>query len=179
MKKLKNYELLNLLIQKMEKGEKMLFFNRGGWQTELLLVKDGIFDVKIHHLSKEGNELFFNIETKNNNYGAPLVVQEPSFGIPCDKITDNALKGFIVGALIVEEGKITERFSWSNLFLKGLTFNISSSGELKVNGKSRGFLSLLFLPDKNRMEGYVGVFTPQAPKKIKVVEMEDLLLSQL
>ena len=37
----------------------------------------------------------------------------------------------------------------------------------------------VFLPDKNRLDGYVGVFKPEPVEIIKVLEMEDLILTSI
>lgn len=80
-----------------------------------------------------------------------------------------------------EGGKISERYSWSNLVLvQNKNFRITLDGELQANGQSKGYLQALFLADKNRIKGFVGVFAPEKPKgKVRVLEMENLLLKCL
>lgn len=167
-------------LSKMGIGETWDTPLRKGWRIMFTKTEDG-FDVKIYCPTEDRKgEMFFTVDTSGNPYGAPKIIQEPTLGISC-KEAGVEIDGNIVGALIVgESGKIEDRFSWSNLvFTKNLGIYISEKGKLIIETKSQGYLSLLFLPDKNRIEGYVGVFTPEKPEKVKVIELEDLLLSQL
>ncbi|MCD4704671.1 hypothetical protein K8R66_01195 [bacterium] len=164
----------------MDVGEHITLPGRKGWFYEYTKREEG-FDVKVYNPTKDGkNEMFFTIDTSGNLYGAPEVIQETTLGIPCKNVGVN-IDGNVIGALVVgASGKIDERFSWTNVVLmKNLSLSISEEGELLIDSKSKGFLRLLFLPDKNRMKGYVGVFTPTQPKQVKIIEMEDLLLEQL
>lgn len=162
-------------------GEEEVILGRGGWLHRITGTDKGA-DIQIYNPDAAGDgKKFFAVDTAGNPYGAPMIIQEPSLGVPCRNAGVN-VDGNIVGALVVDEsGKIAERFSWSNVvFMKGGSFSISSEGELTVNGETKGYLSIAFLADKNRIQGYVGVFVPQKPVGApKIVEMEDLLLQQL
>ena len=168
-------------MRKLNAGDVEIVQGRGGWLYKLTGTATGA-DIRIYNPAGDGDkEKFFAVDTAGNPYGAPMIIQEPSLGIPCRNAGVN-VDGHIVGALVTDGSeKIVERFSWSNLvYIKGGSFNISSDGELTVNGERKGYLSLIFLADKNRIQGYVGVFVPQKPVGCaKVIEMEDLLLSQL
>lgn len=196
-------------LTKMGIGENWDTPLRKGWRIKFTKTEDG-FDVKIYNPAADNKgEMFFVVDTSNNPYGAPEVIQETTLGIPF-QVTDGSkttgvyntngelkianhnflistnpiretIEDKIVGALVIgKSGKIEERFSWTNvIFMKNLSLFISEEGELFINDKSKGFLHLLFLPDKNRMKGYVGVFTPEKSNLVKIIEMEDLLLSQL
>jgi len=88
----------------------------------------------------------------------------------------------ITGAIVLDgDGKVSGRFSWSNIvFAKKQTFSISAEGELVVNGASEGFLHAVFLADKNRLTGYVGVFKPVKPEQpVRILEMETLVLGSV
>jgi len=164
----------------MEIGQSLTVPGLQGWKTKVTKKENG-FDTKIYHPTEDGKcEMFFTIDTSGNPYRAPEVIQETTLGIPCKEIGINN-DGNVVGALVIGvSGKIDERFSWTNVvFMKNLTFSISEEGELLIDGKSKGFLQLLFLPDKNRMKGFVGVFIPKKSKEVKIIELEDLLLEQL
>lgn len=167
-------------LTKMGIGETWDTPLRKGWKITFTKVEDG-FNVKIYNPTADHKgEMFFTIDTSSNLYGAPEVIQETTLGISCKDVGVD-VNGKVVGALVIgNSGKIEERFSWTNVvFMKNLSLFISGEGELFIDNKSKGFLKLLFLPDKNRMKGFVGVFTPEKPEKVKVIELEDLLLSQL
>lgn len=168
-------------MRKLNDGDVEIVQGRGGWLYKLTGTATGA-DIRIYNpAGGGGKEKFFAIETTLNPYGAPMVIQEPSLSVPCNTINGVEVGGKIIGALVVgQNGEIAERFSWSNLvFIKGGIFTITVEGELFVNGASKGYLRLLFLADKNRMQGFVGVFVPQKPEKVVVKEMEDILLAQL
>lgn len=175
-----NLSKFTKLMEKMAIGEFITIPGRGGWKIKSTKTKEG-FDTELFNPTSDGKgKRWFSINTKDNPYGAPIVIQEPTLGILCKDVGVD-IEDTVVGALVIgNSGKIEERFSWSNIvFMKKLKFSITKKGELIINGKSKGFLSLLFLPDKNRMKGYVGVFTSKKPEKVKILEMEDLLLRQL
>lgn len=136
-------------------------------------------DIRLFNPVEGGGEKFFAVTTEGNPYGAPIVIQEPSLGVPCQSCGVD-IDGMIVGALIVVMGKVVERFSWSTvIYIKKGQFVISPDGQLTVNDQPRGWLRAVFLPDKNRMKGFVGVFGPEKPDTVKVLEMEDLLVASL
>ncbi len=168
-------------MKQLKVGEEEVIEGRKGWMIRLIGREGGV-DITVYNPTPDGKgERWFKVDTTGNPYGAPMVIQEPSLGIPCRNAGVN-VDGHIVGALVVDgSGRITERFSWSNVvFIKGGKVDISSEGELRVNDEPKGYLKIVFLADKNRIQGYVGVFVPQKPVgAAKVIEMEDLLLSQL
>ncbi len=134
----------------------------------------------VHLNPTEGGYKFFQYSTVDNKYGAGMIEQEPTLGVPCRNCGVD-VDGTIVGALVLDEdGKICERFSWSNLvYAQKGEFLLSNQDELKVNGKTKGFFKAIFLADKNRIKGYVGVFGSAKPEQVKVLEMENLLLTSI
>ena len=148
----------------------------------------------IHHPETDeddnptNRDKFFTVDTVYSDFGAPMVIQEPTLGIPCREAGVD-IDGRIVGALVLDsDGKVVKRFSWSKLVFvekrgfeitpTGLLFEQDPTGTKFLVGRLRAF----FLPDKNRMDGYVGIFGPSDPKDIKpvkILEMEDLLLASL
>lgn len=154
-------------------GEKVQVGGRGGWLYNLIGTEEGA-DLEVVNPAEDGGEKFFVFSTVGNPFGAGKIVQERTLGV-------QSIEGRIIGALVVgEDGKIKERFSWSNIvFFKKKTFSVSAGGELTVDGASKGFLAALFLADKNRIDGFVGIFKPMRPDTVKVLEMEDLLLASI
>jgi hypothetical protein len=158
-------------------GETLEVVGRGGWVYRLTGTEKGA-DIRISNPSADGGEKYFAVDTSKNVYGAPVVFQEPTLGIPAKNVRGVEIDGNIVGALVMTpEGTVAERFSWSNLvYIKGKTVEITPEGELLIDGKSKGLLNLLLLPDKDRLNGYVGVFAPSSPEKIRARELQDFML---
>jgi hypothetical protein len=202
-------ELADLAAAKLKIGESFTLTGRKGWFYKHTKTEAGLED-KNFNPTKDGKEKFYITDTTGSLYGAPMIKQETSLGIPfkitgdvvidVDKDPEGLLKigkhdcwartnpgksdlrGNIVGALLTDNlhKAITDRFSWSGVvFFENLEFTITEKNELIIDGKSKGFLRLLFLADKNRIEGYIGVFVPQKQKKVKILEVEELLLGQL
>jgi hypothetical protein len=186
------FGVLNM-VKDLPKDTEIMIPCRDGWECMLTRRHEG-FDINIRfpETSEEGDPTgrykFFAIDTSGRPYGAPIVVQEPSLGVFCrDAGVD--IDGRIVGALVLDaDGKITQRFSWSKLvFVEKRGFEITPTGLLFVQDPAGtkfliGRLRAIFLPDKNRFDGYVGIFGPSDPnniKPVKVLEMEDLLLASL
>ncbi|MDP1884141.1 MAG: hypothetical protein Q8L10_02130 [Candidatus Moranbacteria bacterium] len=153
-------------------GEQVRVVGRGGWVYDLIGTESGA-DVEVSNPVEGGGEKFFTFSTVGNPYGAGKIVQERTLGISTEH-------GRIVGALILDEsGKIVERFSWSNaVYAKRQTVEIVA-GELFIAGASKGHLAAAFMPDKNRLDGLVGIFKPTKSETVKVLEMEDLLLASI
>jgi hypothetical protein len=172
-------EILEALA-KLKPGEQVTVPGRGGWEWKFTACEGGGFDVTHRNPAGDGRYKFFAYSTAGNKYGAGMTEQEPSLGVPCRDCGVD-IDGAVVGALVRgEDGKIRERFSWSNLvFMQGGTFLIGPDGAFAVNGTLKGYLQAVFLPDKNRIRGYVGVFGPAKPEQVKVLEMEDLLLATI
>lgn len=173
------------MVNGMQVGEKIICFGRKGWQYEITKVSnDGEFDLRAYNPDPETEQSrWFEVDTsaKVSQYGAPVIVQEPFLGIALSKFGIN-IEGKLVGALVLDnKGDIVGRFSRSNIvFMKKQSFSVDTEGQLLVDGCSNGFLSALFLADKERIKGYVGIFKPaRQEEKVKVIEMEDLLINQL
>lgn len=171
------------ILNELENGERVTIQGRSGWEIVIEKTKEG-FDL-IHRNPEytgpgETSYKFFEYTTVSNPYGAGMIVQEPTLGFPC-RDCGVEVDGTIVGALILDSnGKIVERFSWSNLvYVKKGNFTISQDGLLEVNEEGKGYLRAIFLADKNRIRGYVGVFGPNKPDEVKVLEMETLILDSL
>ncbi|MDP1619944.1 MAG: hypothetical protein Q8M12_03020, partial [bacterium] len=143
------------------------------WVYRIIGAGDGA-DIEASNPVEGGGEKFFTFSTVGNPYGAGKIIQERSLGIATEY-------GRVVGALVLDtDGKVAERFSWSNsVYMKKQTVEIAATGELFVGGVSKGYLAAVFLPDKNRLDGYVGIFKPTRPEMVKVLEMEDLLLASI
>ncbi len=178
-----NETLLDEILEKLgqlKPGETVTIPGRGGWKIEIAACEGGGFDVAHYNPADDGRKKFYLYTTVGNKYGAGRMKQEPSLGVPCRDCGAD-IGGAIVGALVRGgDGKIIDRFSWSNhVFVQKGTFSIGADGALTVNGAPKGFLQAVFLPDKNRLEGYVGVFGSAKPERVMVVEMEDLLLATI
>ncbi|OGL65617.1 hypothetical protein A3B21_03070 [Candidatus Uhrbacteria bacterium RIFCSPLOWO2_01_FULL_47_24] len=175
-------EVLNLL-SKLGIGESVTLPGRGGWMMRVTVCDTG-YDFTHRNPTDQGQSKFFNYTTVGNPYGAGKIKQEPSLGVQC-RNCGVEVDGAIVGAIVLnDEGKVTARFSWSNLTFppdpsKAKVFSISAAGELTVAGVSHGYVAAVFLADKNRLTGYVGVFKPVKPATVKVVEMETLLFASI
>lgn len=169
------------VLDQLSVGQLVVIPGRGGWELVVTRCESG-FDFTHRNPAGDGeNDKFFAYDTTGNPYGAGKIRQEPSLGVQCRNCGVD-VDGTIVGAIVLDvDGKVTARFSWSNIvFLKKQRFSINTQGELVVNGASQGFLHTVFMPDKNRMDGYVGVFKPNPPtNSVKVLEMETLLLNSI
>lgn len=169
------------LLASLSDGEEITIPGRCGWEIVLGKATDGI-DLSHQNPSGDGRFKFFTYTTKGNKYGAGITKQEPSLGILLNSfgVTDGVKPtDTLVGAIVLDEhNKVSARYSWSNVvFMKKQNITITSAGELKVGDVSQGFVTAVFLPDKNRMEGYVGVFRPSCSDTVKVLEMESVVLA--
>lgn len=166
------------LLQELAPDDTIGFPLRKGWAAEVVARGDGeSWDIILRNL-RDGQQLFYLVTTEHSPYGAPMIVQEPSYPVHYRK---GDVDVRIVGAIVRDaEGQVKDRFSWSNMvFMQGKMVELTPDGELKVDGESCGFLQAAFLPDMNRMQGYVGVFGPTKPEQVRVLEMEDLLFASL
>lgn len=179
---MKNQASLESVLGAMAVGETVSIPGRGGWVMKVTRATGGVeFDFAHVNRVPDGGEKFFVFTTAGNQYGAGKIVQETTLGVPC-RDCGLVIDGHIVGATVLDAtGKVTNRFSWSNIvYGKKGTFSISAEGELVVNGQSNGYLHAVFLADKNRIVGYVGVFRPAKPTDaVQVLEMEQLVLASL
>ena len=170
-------------INSLEVDESIVIPGRKGWQIKLTKTAEGFELTHFNPINNDENQLkFFRYTTLGNPYGAGIIDQEPTLGVTC-KSCGVDIDGLISGALVTNENgdEIIERYSWSNLVLnQNKNFRITLDGELLVDGnQSKGYLQALFLADKNRVLGYVGVFSPKRPKNVQIIEMENLILDSL
>ena len=170
-------------LNSLENGQSVVIPGRGGWQIKLIKTAEGFDLVHFNPISNDENQLkFFKYTTIGDPYGAGKIDQEPTLGVTCQSCGVNA-NGLVSGALITNENgnEIIERYSWSNLVLnQNKNFRITLGGELLIDGnQSKGYLQALFLADKNRMKGFVGVFSPKKSKEVQIMEMENLILNSL
>jgi hypothetical protein len=157
-------------------GQKIVVKGRGGWLDRLEGTPEGA-DISHENPAIDGRLKFRNFRTKDDPYGAGKIFQEPSLKIPFKEVGLEG-DGYIVGAMTTDEAKeIDGRFSISNIvFFQKKEFAISSEGELFIDGVGQGFLAVVFLPDKNCLDGYVGIFVPEKPETVVLREMEDLVV---
>ncbi|MCX6779463.1 MAG: hypothetical protein NTU97_04555 [Candidatus Magasanikbacteria bacterium] len=162
--------------------QRVVLDGRGGWKIALSFNDKGELELEHFQPHESGAKKFFAYSTEGNQYGAGKIFAEPSLAVPVLE------KGFLLtGALVLDEkGKVTNRFSWSNLvFIQKRRFEVTKSNRLLVSDPASGemvpmgYLRVLFLTDKNRMTGYVGVFTPIRTRTVRILEMEDLLLASI
>lgn len=168
-------------LENLKPGEFIVVPGRGGWRIKLIKTPDGFDVVHFNPIGDDENQQkFFRYSTIGNPYGAGMVEQEPTLGLTC-RFCGVDIDGLIIGAIVMKEDKVSDRYSWSNLVLnQKKSFRITMEGELIVDGQSKGYLQAIFVADKNRIKGFVGVFTPEKPKgKVRVLEMENILLKCL
>lgn len=151
---------------------------RGGWKAEIIAGDEGN-DIIISNPTPDGGKKFFEITSVGDAYGAPRVIQEPALGIPArDAGID--LDGNLVGFIIVQDGQVVERASLSNLiYMKESTVDVTVDGELLINSESKGFINMVFSPDKNRLIGLVAFVGPDKRDEVEVLEMEQAALRLL
>src|SRR3989344_3977431 len=168
------------VLQAMAVGEMIVIPGRGGWAMKVMRANTDLeFDFTHVNYASDSGEKFYVYDTVDNPHGAGKVFNERTLGVPC-RNCGVVIDGNIVGATVLDTAnKVTGRFSWSNvIYGKGGSFSISPDGELVVNGQSQGYLHGVFLADKNRIDGYVGVFRPTKPvSAVLVAEMEQLVLA--
>ena len=163
-------------------GKSVIIPGRGGWMIKLIRTAEGFDLAHFNPIKDDENQLkFFRYTTVDNPYGAGMIDQEPTLGVTCQSCGVDA-NGLIVGALITNENKneIVERYSWTNLVLnQNKNFRITIEGKLIINGISKGYLQGIFLADKARMNGFVGIFSPEKTKNVQILDMEGLVLKSL
>ena len=172
-------EKVDAALAELASGETIVIPGRVGWELVLEKAVDGM-NFTHRNPTFDGREKFFRYTSVGNPFGAGMIEQEPTLGVPI-RTVGIPEDGMLVGAIVLDaDGKVSARYSWSNVvFVKNQTFSLEANGKLTVDGEVKGYLKVLFQPDKNRMKGYVGVFTPAQPDLVKVLEMEALLLSSL
>ena len=169
-------------LNNLEIGGSITIPGRGGWMIKLIKTAEGFDLVHFNPIADDENQLkFFRYTTIDNPYGAGMIDQEPTLGVTCQSCGVN-IPGLIVGALITNESgdEVAERYSWSNLVLnQNKNFRITLEGEVIIDGQRKGYLRALFLADKRRMKGFVGIFSPEKPENVQVFDMEKLILNSL
>ncbi|HBV57689.1 MAG TPA: hypothetical protein DEB73_00200 [Candidatus Magasanikbacteria bacterium] len=178
------------LIRDFPKGTEITIPCRGEWECMLTSCCSREWftaTVQCPETDNDGNPTgrykFFTVKT-SDRHGPPKVTQEPTLGIPC-RAAGVDIHGHIISGLVIDaDGKITKRLQWSYIvFVEKRDFEITPTGLLFVQDPAGtkflvGRLRALFLPDKNRLDGYIGVFGPSDPdniKPVKILNMEDLL----
>lgn len=162
-------------------GDELVIEGRGGWEMVVEYGENGVDFTHRNPVWVSGECVgykFFWYTTKGNAYGAGIIDQEPTLGV---LLTSCGLDhtGKLVGAIVVDDGgAVTGRFSWSNVvYAKGKSFSVGTDGGLTVDGARQGSLAAIFLADKNRLGGFVGVFTPSGQDTVTILEMEQLVLA--
>jgi hypothetical protein len=155
---------------------------RGGWTIEFIESEEGadvIIRNPLNPSDYSAGEKFYQVTTVGNGRGAPILVQEPTLGIDAHRAGID-LDANIVGFVIVEDGRVVERASLSNIvYMEGGTVDVNLAGELIVNDEPRGFIQMLVAPDKNRLVGYVAYVGPDKPDVVAIEELETLALRLL
>jgi len=128
-------------------------------------------DARLHNTS-EGIDWFYAADTAPSDYGAPIVIEEPSLRVPCADAGIVEHQGFLVG--VVAFGDSTLRASWSRLVKVEKKFEFASDGSFSLDGVRIGFVWAITLANKNRIDGYVAVVRPEPPTgPVWVLELED------
>src|SRR5680860_419074 len=166
------------LLGTLEIGQSVIIPVKGGWELKVTSAKDGL-EFKHYNPWKgdRSKEAFYTYSNRNTN-GSGMMDQEKTLGIPCRNCgIDN--DGRIIGVLVTDGKEIINRFSLSKIvYLQEKNIAVSPEGEVIIDEESQGFVRLLFLPDKNRLDGFVCITTPDK-HEVKIMEMEDLLMCQI
>lgn len=177
-----NSEVQDLILGDLKElgiGESVIVPVKGGWELEITSTENGL-EFK-HYNPWKGDrrkEAFYTYSNRNPN-GSGMMDQEKTLGIPCRKCgIDN--DGRIIGVLVTDDScKIIDRFSLSKIvYVQEKNIKTSPEGEIFINEESQGFIGILFLPDKNRLDGFVCVTFPEK-REVRIMEMEDLLVCQI
>ena len=69
------------------------------------------------------------------------------------------------------------RFSNSNAIDKwGFSIEVTQEGAVTINGQHCGFITLIYTPDKNRLQGYVAYVQPDKPAdRVEIFEMDAII----
>ncbi len=166
-------------LESLEIGESVIVPVKGGWELEITKTENGL-EFKHYNPWKgdRSKEAFYTYSNRNPN-GSGMMDQEKTVGIPCRKCGIDS-DGRIIGVLVTDNSEeIVDRFSLSKIiYVQERNLNITENGEVKIDEESKGFVHLLFLPDKNRLDGFVCITTPNK-QEVKIMEMEDLLMRQI
>ena len=167
-------------FEDLEIGQAVIISVKGGWELKVTMTERGL-EFK-HYNPWQGDrskEAFYTYLNSNEN-GSGMMKQESTLGIPCRNCgIEN--DGRIIGALVTDDRcEIVDRFSLSKIvYVQEHDLGISPEGEVHIDGESKGFIGTIYLPDKNRLDGYVAVTFPQKPAEVRDIEMEDLLMCQV
>lgn len=160
----------------LDKDETLKIELRGGWYTEVRGNGDGTADIETYNLDPNtGRKRWYSVTSLGNKYGGPLMYEEPDLGIKLEDVgvpgIDDRLVGFVSFG---PDGKV-ERKSFSNtVFMEKKTLDVTAEGALVINGEVVGYLAVIFMSNKARIKGYVGIFIPTKPSEpVKIMEMED------
>ena len=128
---------------------------------------------------KDGELQFYKVVP--GQYGQPLIVQEPTFGLPVPThlkfvAADNqavvpATGWTISGVICKDKGDVVHRFSLSNP--KSPQCIPRAGGEIEVAGE-KWYLQVLFVKDRNRTVNYDGFYGRKKPLAVRIVELADL-----
>jgi len=167
-------------FEDLEIGQSVIISVKGGWELEITMTEKGL---EFRHYNPwqgdRSKEAFYTYSNRNDN-GSGMMDQEKTLGVLCRNCgIDN--DGRIVGVLVTDDKcEIVERGGLSKIvYVQEHDFKISSEGEVQIDNESKGFVGVIFLADKNRIDGYVAVTFPQKPDEVREIEMEDLLMCQV
>jgi len=116
------------------------------------------------------------------DYGEPIIVQEPTYGLECPKVLYYMNKvgevvtpaQKIVGVVCKDEpGKDGPRMSLTTAKEKGFKIELNEDGSIHVAGEEL-HINTLLNPDKNRMRGYVAFCSKVKKPAVLVRELGDL-----
>lgn len=129
-------------------------------------------DARLHNTS-EGIDWFYAVDTAASDFGAPIVIEEPSLRVPCADAGIVEHQGFLVG--VVAFGDSTLRASWSRLVkVEKKKFEFASDRSFSISGERVGYVWAITLTNKMRIDGYVAVVRPEPPTgPVWLLELED------
>lgn len=176
----KAQELFKQAIEALEVGESLIAgpeFTGTQWSYILLRASATRVDAIICNVDENGVHWFCDVSTVGHPYGLPMVVEEPSLGVPCIDCGIEA-EGNVVGAFVLNGDRdVTRRTSWSRIVKveKG-AFVITPEGEFLVNGVSEGFVRGLIASNKNRIKGWIAIVAPtRSVKQLVPLEVQSLM----
>jgi hypothetical protein len=145
------------------------------WTVELMFVGDTLAYYRIYSEGPERNLKYYQIVM--GQFCQPIVIQEPSLGLDCpSKLTcfnkngDPVVPDQKIVGIVCKNGP---RFSLTNAKAKGIVINVSEENHIQINGES-WFINTLYMPDKNRLIGYVAFCSKEINPSVRVLEMGDL-----
>lgn len=129
----------------------------------------------------DGSLRFYMVHS--GDFGQPLIVAEPSLGIPCPtgvvythpatgKVARPHQK--ITGMIFKLARGFSGRFSFSNAALQGAGWTLAEDGYLRMDDHILP-LAAVFQRDGKRIEGLDALCLPTKPSSVKVLELMDLL----